>query len=80
MADQAEVEGALLQWSERLAEKERTLLAMQTLLIDWSENLTKMARIIDEIRVIERGESHAAASTEDRPTLRLVPPVQENET
>ncbi len=66
-------EQALLDWHQRLAEKERALLAMQRLLIDWGNSLTRMAQVLDEIRTIEGGEPVASRATGDRPALKLVP-------
>ncbi len=71
---QADIEQALLDWQMRLAEKERVLALLQRNLISWSESLTKMARIIDEVRALQQGEPIASSATVSRPALRLVPP------
>jgi len=76
---QEDAERALMAWAERLSAKERTLNLLQHHLFELMESVTKMARLIDEIRVIERGEPIASSASADRPVLRLCPPVAEKE-
>jgi hypothetical protein len=68
---QEDAERALMAWAERLSAKERTLNLLQHHLFELMESVTKMARLIDEIRVIERGPA-VGAETGARPALRLV--------
>jgi len=66
----ADLEAALMAWSERLAEKDRVLSLLEQNLVAWSESLAKLARVLDEIRSLQHGEPIAA--TGSRPQLRLV--------
>lgn len=69
----ADLEAALMAWADRLAAKQRDLHLLQHNLIELAENLTKMARIIDEVRALQQGEPIAQTATVVRPALKLVP-------